>query len=71
MLIHWCETIDALAMVGDAACLDTLKLLERAPDKSVADEAKGAILRLANRLSEHESGKKYLDGRRQHSSAKD
>lgn len=71
MLIHLCETIDALAMVGDAACLDTLKLLERAPDKSVAEEAKGAIRRLVNRLSEHESGKKYLDGRRQHSSAKD
>lgn len=71
MLIHLCETVDALAMVGDAACVDTLKLLERSPDKSVADEAKGAIRRLVNRLSEHESGKKSPAGRRHHSSAKD
>lgn len=64
MIIHLCETIDALAMVGDAACVDTLKLIEKASDKSVADEAKGAIRRLLNRLSNTKNDEDFADGRR-------
>jgi 3',5'-cyclic AMP phosphodiesterase CpdA len=60
MLIHLCETIDALAMVGDAACVEILKQFECAADKTVADEAKGAIRRLVNRLSEDEGQGKAL-----------
>ncbi len=58
MLIHLCESIDALATVGDAACLEVLKKFECAYDRTVVEEAKGAIRRLVNRLSEDEKQEK-------------
>jgi hypothetical protein len=50
MLIHLCESVDAISKVGDANSVDILKQLYSAPDQSVIDEASGAIRRLVNRL---------------------
>jgi hypothetical protein len=52
MLIHLCETIDALGLCGDENAVDLMRQLEQAPDKSVVDEAKGALRRLVNRLGD-------------------
>ena len=50
MLIHICESIDALAICGDKKALDIMRSLESASDKSIAGEAKAALRTLANRL---------------------
>ena len=57
MLIHLCESIDALGMCGDESSVNLLKILTEAPDKSVADEAKGALNRLLMRLGKPTVGK--------------
>ncbi len=63
MLIHLCESIDALAMCGDERAVDVMRQLEQAGDKAVAEEARGAVRRLLNRLAEESGGRKET-GRR-------
>lgn len=63
MILHICESIEALSVRGDESAIDLLRVLGTSSDQSVADEAKVGLRLLIDRLNKEVESKRKLGSR--------